>query len=566
MRGLLGDKRRRWYLLALLWVVLMVVGVGGFVEQTRDEGLDRGFLDHLYLTLQLALLDYSGDGTDLNWRLEVARFAAPLMATGTLLQAASSVFREQLQRFEAGRSRGHVVVAGLGLSGTRLALELARQGRKVVGVDADPQSRGLAALRAHDVPAILGDPADPTVLRAARVDRAESVVALCDTDAQNVAVASAARKVPRRSRATDLRCAVHLEDAELTDLLSGSGMGGDLDVRAEFFNLHQVGARALLGEHLTIEPGRRVHLVVVGLGRLGRALVVAAAQRWAEVGDGPLQATLVDVAAGDRWHVLEMQHPSLVEGVEATFLELDVEAPGREGLAALLERLTEVPPTLVAVVLDDEALALSTGIYLRRLVDDEAVPVVVRTRGERGLGEVVAAQQAADPGRLAGLRLFPLIDRACTPALVEGGLREQLAAGLWTDHVARAAVRGVVQEPWSALTDEERERGRNAADGLIDAIAGLGFELFPLRRWGGGPVPFSPEEMLQLAQRDHDRWRAERAAEGWRYGEARDEAGRITPQLVPWDQLRPEWRDYNLSRIAALPELFARAGLELVRG
>jgi len=133
----LSDERRRWYLLAVGWVVLIVLGFTGFLAQSTGPGVERTLLDNLYLTLQLAVLSYGGSDGDLNWRLEVARFAAPLMAMGTLFQAASVVFREQFERYRLSGFRGHTVVCGLGAAGTRLALSLAQAGRPVVGVDQD---------------------------------------------------------------------------------------------------------------------------------------------------------------------------------------------------------------------------------------------------------------------------------------------------------------------------------------------------------------------------------------------------------------------------------------------
>ena len=219
-----------------------------------------------------------------------------------------------------------------------------QDGRPVIGVDQDAHGSGIAALRAHDIPVFAGDPTDPAVLRAVRLERASSLVALCTSDATNVAIATAARQVPRQRRAVDLRCSVHLEDAELTQFLRGSGLGGDETVRIEFFNMHERGARALVAEHLVLEPGTNPHLVVVGLGQLGRAVLLVAAQQWAEVGDGPLTATLVDREASSRMQALEMQHPGLVEAVAARLLTIDVEAPTRDGLAELTKRLAEVRP------------------------------------------------------------------------------------------------------------------------------------------------------------------------------------------------------------------------------
>jgi hypothetical protein len=487
------------------------------------------------------------------------------MATGTLFQAASVVFRDQFERFRLGGFRGHTVVCGLGASGTQLALSLAEEGRPVVGVDQDAHGPGVAALRAHRIPVFGGDPTDHTVLRAVRLDRASSLVALSANDATNVAIAAAARKVPRPRRAVDLRCSVHLEDAELTQLLRGSGLGGTETVRIEFFNMHERGARALVAEHLVLEPGTAPHLVVVGLGQLGRALLLVAAQEWAEVGEGPLTATLVDVAAPQRMQAMEMQHPGLVEAVSAHLLTIDVEAPTRDGLAELTKRLSDVRPRLVAVVLDEESTALTTALFLHRLLDDPTIPVVVRTRGEAGLSASVGmADEAGDP-RFPGLRLFPMLDRTCSPALMDGGVREELARTLYADHLVRAAARGVVDPAWSELTDDEREAAREAADGLSDALEANGFELLPLRHWGAPTVTFTPEEARRLAERDHDRWRARRGLDGWRYATVRDAREKVTPQLVPWGDLRPEWQDYNLTRIQAMPAILARTGFEVSR-
>jgi hypothetical protein len=123
----------------------------------------------------------------------------------------------------------------------------------------------------------------------------------------------------------------------------------------------------------------------------------------------------------------------------------------------------------------------------------------------------------------------------------------------------------VVDPPWSSLSEDQREAGREAADGLVDALNENGFELLPLRHWGAPTVPFTQDETLAMAIRDHDRWRARRGSDGWRYGVPRNEGERVTPQLVPWEELESDWHDYNLTRIQAMPGILARAGFEVAR-
>src|SRR5688572_30840535 len=132
------SSRQRWWLLAAGWLVLLVLGVGGFVEQSDELDLDLSFFDHLYFTLQLAALEFKGANQAINWRLQIVRFAAPLMAAGTLLQSASVVFRDQFIRWRAGRARDHTIVCGLDAVGARLVESLAADGRTVVAVEPDP--------------------------------------------------------------------------------------------------------------------------------------------------------------------------------------------------------------------------------------------------------------------------------------------------------------------------------------------------------------------------------------------------------------------------------------------
>jgi len=43
----------------------------------------------------------------------------------------------------------------------------------------------------------------------------------------------------------------------------------------------------------------------------------------------------------------------------------------------------------------------------------------------------------------------------------------------------------------------------------------------------------------------------------------RDARRKVTPQLVHWGELRPEWQDYNLTRVQAMPTILARTGFEV---
>lgn len=77
------------------------------------------------------------------------------------------------------------------------------------------------------------------------------------------------------------------------------------------------------------------------------------------------------------------------------------------------------------------------------------------------------------------------------------------------------------------------------------------------------PSPFDtskielPKELLalteQIAEQVHETWSVGRIAEGWVYGEKRDDEKKTTPCLVPYNELPEAEKEYD--RVTALQTL-----------
>ena len=86
------------------------------------------------------------------------------------------------------------------------------------------------------------------------------------------------------------------------------------------------------------------------------------------------------------------------------------------------------------------------------------------------------------------------------------------------------------------------------------------------------PNPLPPElesVVEQLAQRVHEAWASHRQDRGWRYGSERDDHSRLSPALVPYDQLTQAERDLDRltvrRTIQGLEELGYRLELDVSR-
>jgi Trk K+ transport system NAD-binding subunit len=88
-------------------------------------------------------------------------------------------------------ARGHVIIAGLGATGERIAALLTQLERPVVGIDSDSVAPHLPA----ELPIIRGSATSSTILREANLSRAHGLVAATADDLQNVQIALQAAKV-----------------------------------------------------------------------------------------------------------------------------------------------------------------------------------------------------------------------------------------------------------------------------------------------------------------------------------------------------------------------------------
>jgi ryanodine receptor 2 len=66
-----------------------------------------------------------------------------------------------------------------------------------------------------------------------------------------------------------------------------------------------------------------------------------------------------------------------------------------------------------------------------------------------------------------------------------------------------------------------------------------------------------PADLLELtekiAENVHENWSAGRIADGWQYAPQRDDVRRLTPCLVPYDELSEEEKEFD--RVTAMQTL-----------
>ncbi len=179
--------------LALAIVVSIVVLQVGYV---KEDGSHMSLVDAVYFTVEtIATVGY-GDFSFAAQPTWLRIWAIGLMGGGAVLAAiifslvtqllVSRRLEQSFGRRRVGTMRGHVIVVGLGSVALEVVEGLVAAGTRVVVIDRDEAGRHHGRARELDVPIVIGDATDTSVLASANVDAATAVAVLTSDDLVNV--------------------------------------------------------------------------------------------------------------------------------------------------------------------------------------------------------------------------------------------------------------------------------------------------------------------------------------------------------------------------------------------
>lgn len=183
-----------------LLVALLTFGVGGYM---LIEGWS--LLEALYMTvITVTTIGYgeihplSPAGRLFTIILIMGGVITATFAATTLVEMLTSAefhdyIRQRRRKRKLNQISQHCIICGFGRMGRSLAKELKLRREPFIVIDQDP----AAIERSHDLglPGILGNAADERILREAGIERAVSLVAAANSDAENVFIILTARSM-----------------------------------------------------------------------------------------------------------------------------------------------------------------------------------------------------------------------------------------------------------------------------------------------------------------------------------------------------------------------------------
>ncbi len=599
----------RWKVLAVAAGICFYLGFTGFGEYYgRVPSVKPAAFyplplpDRVYATLSLfrdtTTLYLGKHGPYFPWRLEVARFAAPLVIVVAGLSALMALFSDQLRRLLIRFFyRRHLIICGLGQFGLRLAIAYDDIHKRVVVVDANPESLALSHCRERLIPVLTCDSTDPVVLRQAGVTRARHLVAVCGDDGINGQIGLTVRQIRKEPyRRTGLKCTVHIDDERVCKLLEESEIfqvgGGDEEetpreppVRIHYLNVYRSGPLVLLrqfSDSFRVREEQAPHIILVGNDEVGLKLVIGAARAWwydhrpepDAVQHAPkFPVTLLAPDAMEHERSLRDQYRYLADACDLQSIPFDLSKADASSLPPLDRNGWKASTAFVTY--PDERDSLEATMQLAECLPSH-VEIVVVTTGETGTITPLLDAIRLDE-KYRNVRTFPLLDAVVQPGFFDGDLVDDIAKARHDDYIKGQKMLGKYdpianpkQLPWSQLDAETREANRAQANSFDHLLRARGYSVELTDEWDPPLPKFTKEEIEVMAEEEHERWRKFMKEWGWKLGPERDDDKRIRPDLISWKELKdlPEWEDLretNRQFVTGTPAILARYGMAIVK-
>ncbi len=559
--------------LAGLALLSTVLGVTGFAQYYQAAGQPAPFPDLVYQSIQLFGLDAGLVEGAVPWPLQVSRFLSPFLTFVALAKALIGIFHVELRALRLSRSKGHVVICGVGRKAAALVRDYRDERSRIVVIDPDPENRLMRTCEDAGAFTLHDDASRPGCLAAARAHRASHVFITTGDDSTNIEIASHFLNLVRtrgdKSASPNARptCHVHLVDCPTAELFRKHRVFKEAapNVDIHIFNAFENAARLLWREHLLargpLAPAdtRRMHVVIGGLGQLGEAVLLRLARSGHFANGRKVSVTVIDRHAESCKVRLLEQHPILERLCDLDFIEAELDQPETaRRIASALSGPEQIGTVILC--LDQDYANFSIALRLAPHLGPDGAKVFIRLAHAAGLCELLRAEHS-DSALAKQIDGFGLLDACCAKEMILADNLHRFARSFHESYVSEQLKEGKAEtnpalQPWDMLSEDFRESNCEQAEHMEVKLRTFGYTA--VQSDTRLPRIFDESQVETLGRMEHARWCAERWLAGWTHAPAPKNVDlRTSPHLVPWDQLDATIKKIDFDFVRAIPRILA---------
>jgi voltage-gated potassium channel Kch len=574
--------------LIVLALVAFVFDTIGFMILFEQNNMSGQLHDFVYLSIRLFGFDLQTPNIDTSipWVLDVGRWLSALTTIWALLLAVKHIFKDKWNLYKRGQ--GHIVIIGAGSKGKTLALDWIMtmreesnsiHGKLIVCIEKDKSNSNVDVLKEEGVVVIFGDATDKQTLIKAKIELADSVVCVTDSDSTNMEIVSTIsdmidnKENKEKNVHNKMNCYVHLLNNEFYDFFNATRFNEKISqIKIKIFNINSNSARMLFNEKplgfnkLTDEkiiknPDTKLKVAIFGFGKLGESILVHSLHLGHFYNENPIDVTLVyDQDCDENANLIDEFTKQYNIGIdkekqENTQFEEYWKVRFIDDGDFDKEDITQYSQIVVAY--EDEFTSLSNLMKLLKKYNDEIlshkIDIAIYSNSFASTAEVIKTDKPNTPDQntvFKQVRTFGEVDKTCSYDMVVGQILDEQAA---LNNKQYNELHGYddksksTQQEWDALSMFLQDSNRYLVEHnkikkfMIDKLVAeskitnkyeeikesIKKQLFNYPNmtinWDdmglknhNYAIRLAEEEMIQLAKVEHNRWNAFHILNGWK--------------------------------------------------
>lgn len=498
--------------------------------------------------------------------------------------------REKLYTFPLLFKYDHVIVCGLNFRSMLIVKDLVSGNIKPVIIEPDARNTHIESCKVMGLIVLVGNPSDPNMLNRAGIKKAKHILSFDEQDQNNAEVALRIMQIATGIKSPTLTCTIQVLNPQLYGIIRKQAFIArkSSSARIEFFNQYALGARTILDlyppfpDKSNSTPTHPV--VLIGAGRLGESILIRIARTWYmqhRHDRARLPLIIVDTNAERIREGLLIQYPKISAVCDLVTLTLDVQsATFKRG--ELLKNPLLMNDFTAYICLDDDSLGLFCALTLHQFSSSRNSKFIVRMDHNTSVATLIADDQAGI-GNIQRIYPVNLFELTANTSLILAGEEEILARAIHENYCRNERMKGQTEATnnlivsWDLLKtrteknsgidgEKYRQSNRRQANFIWTKLVLIGCDIGPISDWDTTfTFRFSSAEIEQLSRLEHERWMTEKQNDGWRYGTERNDAEKLHPSIMPYDQLSETEKEKDRDTIRQIPEILSLIDFQIYR-
>ena len=576
------NTKLEWLIVMLFGVTAYVLAFIGFKTYFAANGVDRNILDLIFYSVKIFGMEVVGDYVSpLPLTLEIARWLAPGVLIYTAIKGIIYLVGRTFLMMRVKRYRGHFIIEGINRGSVYLINDILRKGMKVIVLSENFTDAEREIIERDGATLIAGSLKDNDTLKQVNAGKAAYIISLEEEDDKNISSSVfvsnylSAQKDSAKplvfAHVADVQKLTELKEIKFfKNLQYENGIKTGFDVRV--FSAEERAARILFNKYSpdiftdkTKPSSDPLNIVIIGDNDLTETILIHFARMCHYTN---FRKTNINLFHSDQ-KILErisFNYPNLSEHINLKMTLIDPELINPEKIVEINRKQSI---DAIYLISDNDGLISKILNRLAAIEFGKKVNTVTAINNpESILGKWFNTKTLGD----LLLHKYNIATETYTEEAIIGRKIDSLARVIHNDYLAKIKQSGKLNPEkeshceWKFLSEDFKNQNRFQADHIWAKLRSIRCRAVPVDEVAEEYDYTKDASIVEmLSKMEHHRWAAHMSLNGWRYGSVRDDKKKIHTDLIEYEKLSEEIKQYDRDAVINIKHILSEMNLKIVK-